>query len=177
MYIFGDFYICYKMVSLFKAQTAQHVIDAVAHGGDVNKVKFNTSCQCHDKFGYGLTPLGVACVKNHTDVVQALLDHGNVAHNNGAALTMIVNVASNGHIDCLDFLLERGADVNLPNNRGFTSLMVACVNRQIDAIDRLLQYGANVNAVTNNTRYNDGTTVLEYASPDVIERINCLLGK
>ena len=166
------------MVSLFEAQTAQDVIDAVARGDDVNEVQF----WLPDDNGEGSTPLLTACTHGRTEVVQALLEHGanphdedftystilyatvngyrdiivlllnagvNINIGNGVSGfgTPLIIAAEYGHIDCLDLLLEQGADVDAQTEYGDTALMLACGEGHIDAVDRLLQYGANVNII------------------------------
>ena len=165
------------MVSLFEAQTAQDVIDAVARGDDVNEVQF----WLPDDNGEGSTPLLTACTHGRTEVVQALLEHGANPHDedftystilyatvNGYRdiIVLLLNAGVNinvgngeywgtplfiaarfGHIDCLDLLLEQGADIEARNEDGYTPLMIACIKKRVDAIERLLQYGANVNAI------------------------------
>ena len=162
------------MVSLFEARTVQDVIYAVERGDDINEVQFrrpeaigNAStplwiacihgrteivqvllehgAKPHDEVGSSSLILS-ATIFGYRDIIYQLLKAG-VNINTGigtAGGTPLINAAKCGHIDCLDLLLEQGADVDAQDEYGRTALMYACKERNIDAVDRLLQYGAKI---------------------------------
>jgi len=57
----------------------------------------------------------------------------------------LYGVISGGHFDCLEFLLQHGADVNVPDIKAQTPLTMAVKNRHIKCVHRLLVAGANPN--------------------------------
>ena len=60
-----------------------------------------------------------------------------------------------GHLDVVQALLAKGADVNAKDNDGATALMLASQNGHLDVVQALLAKGADVNA-----KANDGVTAL-----------------
>ena len=53
------------------------------------------------------------------------------------------HAAENGHKDVVEFLLDRGAELNQCNNRGLTPLHFAAKNGHIDVVQLLLDRGAD----------------------------------
>jgi ankyrin repeat protein len=47
-----------------------------------------------------------------------------------------------GFGDCVRIMVEKGADVNMPNGRGETSLHIAAGTGYVDIVKQLLTYGA-----------------------------------
>ena len=64
-----------------------------------------------------------------------------------------------GHFESTQYLLERGADSNNPNNLGETPLHQAADNLQYAMAELLLAYKANP-----NFQQNDGDTPLHHAA-------------
>jgi ankyrin repeat protein len=52
--------------------------------------------------------------------------------------------ASKGNEDVVQLLLERGADINAEDHRGWTALHAAAVNGHVDVVRLLLERGADV---------------------------------
>jgi len=66
--------------------------------------------------------------------------------------------AASHHIDICKLLIEKGANVEANDSRGWTSLFHAVLFRQIETVRLLCDYGANVNA-----RNGRGRTPLDFA--------------
>ena len=67
--------------------------------------------------------------------------------------------ARKGDIDSMQMLLAKGADVNLQDNNGITSLMWAAIYGQKKIVKVLLKKGADVNAFNHA-----GETALTWAT-------------
>lgn len=55
-----------------------------------------------------------------------------------------------GHIGIVELLLEKAADINLPNNEGWTPLIVAAGTGRLDLVELLVAKGAKVDSVTSD---------------------------
>jgi ankyrin repeat protein len=60
-------------------------------------------------------------------------------------LTALLFAAREGCIECLKVLLEKGADIDLPDPDGSSALVLALLNRNWDAAKFLIEAGADVN--------------------------------
>lgn len=54
-------------------------------------------------------------------------------------------VISEGYVDCVELLVQHGADVNVPDIKAQTPLTMAVKNRHIKCVRALLVSGANPN--------------------------------
>ena len=71
----------------------------------------------------------------------------------------LLEAASKGHYQCLEFLINKGADVNETGPNGMTVLMCAAQNGHVDCVESLVNAGADVNGIDYNN-----CTVLMYAA-------------
>lgn len=108
---------------------------------------------------HGMTPLLLAIMAGHEDIVTGLLDYDatpNVADAEGnTALMMACQV---GSMAMVDRLLSRGAAVNARSNAGDTALMFASALGDVSIIRALLEHGADAMTVNNS-----GYTALMFA--------------
>ena len=72
--------------------------------------------------------------------------------NTRLSYTPLTCAAEFGHAECIKFLVERGAAVNMPNTDGDTPLMIATEKGHVECVNILIEAGANVN-IANNYGY------------------------
>ena len=70
------------------------------------------------------------------------------AMNDGASPLFIA--CSNGHVDAVQLLIDKGADVRQADSDGHTPLIVACLNGHVDVVQLLIEKDADVGQADNN---------------------------
>jgi ankyrin repeat protein len=99
-----------------------------------------------------MTALYYASSRGHTDVAKVLLEHKanpNIGLELGggfSGLTSLMEAAYQGYVDCVELLLQNGADVNATTKDGVSALMRAAEKNHSACITLLLEKGADVNA-------------------------------
>ena len=92
------------------------------------------------KTSEGITPLMLACEKNHPDVVLLLLQKGAaVDEKSDKGLTAAHFCSLSGDITSLHHLIEYKADLNKATERGSTALMLACAKGHVSIVTALLR--------------------------------------
>lgn len=71
----------------------------------------------------------------------------NVKYSNNK--TILMYAANIGNLGRVQFLLDRGANINDSDSNGYTPLIYACINGNVDIVRLLLDRGANQNATVN----------------------------
>jgi len=97
----------------------------------------------------GFMPLHKASVQGHVETVKILID-GRADINEftkGSGKTAITLCAERGNLECLQFLLTRGAEVNTEARDGSTPLMAAAHRGETEIVLHLLGKKASVNQV------------------------------
>jgi hypothetical protein len=88
---------------------------------------------------------GIAAQNNHVQIEQRILASDNtlidVKCDDG--ITAAVIAASCGHAKILDFCLQRGADRNSADTRGYPTLHLALLSRSLDAVKVTLSHGVD----------------------------------
>jgi ankyrin repeat protein len=141
---------------------------AVARTGNVEAAKLllerGANVDAREKFG-GQTPVMWAAARRHPDMIALLADHGadlNVASTHrdyqrritaegrpksldSGGFTPLLYAARENCLKCVDVLLEKGADIDLPDPDGVSPLHLAVMNANWDVAKRLIEAGADVN--------------------------------
>ncbi|XP_078236475.1 ankyrin repeat domain-containing protein 27 isoform X1 [Pogona vitticeps] len=98
----------------------------------------------------GQTPLHVAALHGHADLVSLLIKHGASPEAKDANCTVPLHLAcQNGHVEVVKCLIEANAKQNKKDIYGNTPLMYACLNGYQEVVAFLLQHGASVNLSNN----------------------------
>jgi hypothetical protein len=108
-----------------------------------------------------VTPLGVAVLYNHMDVVRVLIELGaKVDPTDGRTDSALVSAVLSNHVELVQLLIARGADVNRVDTSGMTPLMYAVVADFGDSriVDLLVKSGART-----DIRDKNGQTAADYA--------------
>ncbi|KAK7211965.1 hypothetical protein V2G26_019143 [Clonostachys chloroleuca] len=138
---------------------------------DANGV-YDPDFQDHD----GSTPLLVATLKGHYEIVQVLLASGRVFPDSkdNSGRTPLSYAASNGQLEVIKILLGIGqVDPDSKDNSGRTPLSYAASNGQLEIMKILLGTGQ----VNPDLKDNHGRTLLSYtASNGQLEIMKILLG-
>ena len=121
----------------------------------------------------GVTPLYIAVIEGHSEVVQLLLAKKgidvNAADNNG--VTPLYIAAYKGHVNVIERLVEDGADVNKANINGVTPLYIAAKEGHSEVVQLLLKKeGIEVNKADNK-----GVTPLFIAAQNGYVNIGAIL--
>ncbi|PFX25374.1 Protein fem-1-like C [Stylophora pistillata] len=92
------------------------------------------------KTSEGITPLMLACEKNHPDVVLLLLQKGAaVDEKSDKGLTAAHFCALSNDINSLHHIIDYRADLSMATERGSTPLMLACAKGYVSIVTALLR--------------------------------------
>jgi ankyrin repeat protein len=95
----------------------------------------------------GNTPLHLACLWGHMDIVRLLIETGaELNTRDDSDCTPLHLTCFRGLTEIARFLIEHGADVNASNDYGRTLLHRACSNGRPGIVRLLLEHGADVDA-------------------------------
>lgn len=94
------------------------------------------------------TELTMALVRGDVNKVKDLLDSGESVEAKQEDRTPLCIAALNGHVDIIQLLLARGAQVNYKDSKGQTPLMYAAGNGKLDAVKALIAQKADLEATT-----------------------------
>jgi ankyrin repeat protein len=111
---------------------------------------------------YDVGKLVKAAEKGELAEVQRLLDKGVAVDSTNSAdpaYTALMHASAGGHVQVVDLLLRRGANVNVESKYGLTPLMRAAQRGHRDTVELLLERGAQINAASL-----DGDTALILAA-------------
>merc|ERR1712127_348782 len=100
----------------------------------------------------GLTPLMEAASGGYTEVGRVLLDKGadvNAAPVPSSRDTALTIAADKGHYRFVELLLSRGAQVDVRNEKGNSSLWLAANGGHLDVVQLLYSAGADIDSQDN----------------------------
>lgn len=156
--------------------------------GDIETTRYllKSGANIHAQDRRGLTPLGIAKLRNNAKLIKLLRQEGAIENifdtaytgyysnavtllktnkalalaTNAAGVSVLEIAAGTGQADVLHLFLKCGASAKYVNPRdGWTPLHLSAIKNQTNTAKLLLQHGANVNA------YNQfGMTPLHYAA-------------
>lgn len=125
----------------------------------VKKIIDRDPAQVNIQNRLGWTPLYIASIKGHTEIVNFLLAHNaNIELGNNMNERPLEKAAKFGHFDVVKTLLEHGATVNCKNDFGQIPLHWAAMWSNKEMVGLLLSYRADIFA---KDKYND--TLLHWA--------------
>ena len=90
--------------------------------------------------------------------------------------TPLIVALTKGHNDAFTFLIDKGADVNLQDHRGYTALHHAVESKNFDAVSCLVHNGADVNLFTSMYKHTPLMLACQSHIHDM-DAINFLLNK
>ena len=104
----------------------------------------------------------IAAEKGFLDVLKLLVEKGGAddVHENGYLGRTPLHIAClHGNLDCAQYLVSEGADIDAkdndgrtPHSEGFTPLHLACFKGELDCAQYLVSQGADIEA-ENNVRH------------------------
>ncbi|XP_066523930.1 ankyrin repeat domain-containing protein 27 isoform X2 [Hoplias malabaricus] len=107
----------------------------------------------------GFTPLHVAALHGHTELVSLFICHGaNINAHSGQGATPLHLACQNSHIQVVTSLVECNAKLNKRDQFGNTPLIQACLKGHEQTVAVLIENGASVNLANNQ-----GNTALHEA--------------
>lgn len=147
--------------SVFRSLSPEDALLLAAAGGNVASVERllsqGATMQPSTLSGEGtFTPLDVAAIMGNSAVLKVLLQQGKCE----ISPITICRTAELGHVECVNLLLQAGADVNAKQFLAFTPLRMAVGASRSDVVKLLLSAGADVNTRDEN----DGSTHLHWAA-------------
>ena len=89
-----------------------------------------------------------ACGEGNIKKVRSLLRRRNIDidyYDDTICGTPLYYACRMGHINIAKLLIKKGADINKPNNKGYTPLSVACVTNNYELGKLLLESGVDIN--------------------------------
>ena len=101
----------------------------------------------------GKSCLTLAVSESRLNICKWLLQDLNQDVNSRALFNSefaLKEAASLGKTEYCDYLHQHGADVNLRDNDGFTSIMIACKNGHLDTAKKLHELGARTDLESND---------------------------
>ncbi|XP_048403074.1 ankyrin repeat domain-containing protein 27 isoform X1 [Stegostoma tigrinum] len=140
---------CHPLCQCPKCEPAQKKLSSIT----INGLSVNSANQD------GFTPLHVAALHGHFDLVSLLLRHGaNVNMKNCHNATPLHLACQHNALQIVQYLLNYNAKLNKKDLYGNTSLLNACLQGHLEIAELLLEHGAYVNVANNQ-----GNTALHEA--------------
>jgi ankyrin repeat protein len=97
----------------------------------------------------GETALFKACLRGHFNIAKLLIEKGANVNVINKYRENILFFCSPKEVSFLDFLIQKGIEINQQNIYGQSALIVECRNGRVDAVKYLVERGADVNLKDN----------------------------
>lgn len=97
------------------------------------------------------SPIEIAAARGNTEMLVIFLAHGGDLHAKGnpSGDTLLHIAAENNQKECIEILVQRGADVNGANFSGQTPIMLAVEKGHTEGMESLIRAGVNISGETN----------------------------
>ena len=112
---------------------------------EIVKPLIKSGCEVDTYDSFAFTPFSLACLRGHLEIVQYMMENaraGTVFNVEDA----LHRAAECGHLEVLEFLIQKGADVNSLNTVGESALSIAA-RGQPRSVQLLLENKAVINVV------------------------------
>ena len=123
-------------------------------------------CSCTSSESVNQTKFALASARGDYQVVKQTFEEGNIKIDavNGKIGPALVSASYGGHREIVQFLLNKGANINVRDEKGTTSLMNAVINQKTEIVKILLERGADPNLyVVNEKGEKTEATALTFA--------------
>ncbi len=120
---------------------------------DLVKLFISRNANVNAKSYDGTSPFRVACLRNHVPICEYLLEacaEINYKDADGRTTLFSVICEKEPNINMVEFLLKKGASINLKDNNELSCLHMACSRGLDDIVRLLLKHNANKEAVDKN---------------------------
>lgn len=145
----------------------------LGYGANPNKKSYvnHLSTPFHLVFNKQTTP-------NSLEIAQILIDHGANINMADGGLAAIHMAATNGDVEALTFLLDRGAKIDIPSSVGkYTPIALAVLHYKLDAVKLLIKRGAQLKTLhpalidikTQSFNYSVKHTLVDIASSEPLK--------
>jgi len=135
-------------------QTPLHMVSRVRNA-KVMKLVVEKVKSVDVKDNNGNTPLHYCCNYGNLDSVKLLLEKGaNAAHANKSKSTILHAAAQSGQLAMIKLVVaQKGVEVNVVDNNGFTPLYFATQRNVTEGVKLLIDAGADVNIAAEKHMY------------------------
>lgn len=136
---------CEKVVDIWAEYTPAHI--AVRDGDlhELKKIISKDKSLVSEKSTLGFTPLYIASMEGHSDIVSYLLSQGaDIEVKNHLEERPLAKAVKFGHIEVARILIDNGAEVNAQDFQGLTALHWSISNGSLELVKLLVLNGADV---------------------------------
>ncbi len=141
--------LAFGFLALFTRAMADDVSDRLvdaAYRDDITAVRalVTAGAKPDAPNAFGANALAMACMNGNSAMLTYLLDSGASAESESSDEPVLVTAARAGHADCVEILLNKGADPDANGNNRQTALMWAAAAGHEKVVALLVQKGADV---------------------------------
>jgi len=140
-----------KVIALLREHGAKESLHDVVIAGDIDAVKrfLSEGCDVNSRDSLGLTPLHLAAMHGHTDIMELLIAKGAdlEARDQHWGNTPLLHATPYGRTEAVRLLLEKGANIEARDGHGLTPLCLSSTYGtaiHTKLIQLLLDRGANI---------------------------------